>query len=258
MQKKMPTKTAFITGASSGIGRETAYNLAAKGFNLILVARRLHLLEDLKEDITRRFKTVVSVFSLDVTDKRACEKVMEELDNKNQVIDVLLNNAGLALGLDSFDMGHIDDWEKMIDTNLKGLLYVTKYAFPLLSRSRTPHIINISSIAGKETYANGNVYCAVKHAVDSLSKAMRIDLLKHGFKVTNFAPGAVETEFSLVRFKQDIDRAKDVYKGFTPLKPEDIAHIIGFIVTLPPHININDILVMPTQQASAAIIDRKK
>ncbi|MDD3876475.1 MAG: SDR family NAD(P)-dependent oxidoreductase [Bacteroidales bacterium] len=249
-------KTALISGATSGIGRATALELASKGYNLVINGRRLKMLENLRNEIVGKYNTVVYISCFDVSDHAAAACGFEEINSKIDVLDVLINNAGLALGLNSIDEGNIEDWFTMIDTNIKGVLLLTKHALPLLKKSKCPQIINIGSIAGKETYPNGNVYCATKHAVDSLSKAMRIDFLKHDIRVTNLAPGAVETEFSIVRFKGDTDRAKNVYKGFTPLKPEDIAHIIGFIIGLPPHVNINDILVMPSQQATASIINK--
>jgi len=251
-------RVALITGATSGIGKATAFELAQKGFNLILTGRRINILEELKKNIETHFNVSVHIVSFDVGDKIQVKRAFEEIFKIHNAIDVLINNAGLALGLSGVDEGEIDDWDRMLDTNVKGILYVTKYAMPLLKKSNAPHIINIGSIAGKETYPNGNVYCASKHAVDSLTKAMRIDLLKYNIKVTLVAPGAVETEFSNVRFKGDIVRAKNVYKGFIPLAPEDISHIIAFIIDLPSHVNINEITVMPSQQATASIINKKE
>ena len=253
----MKKPIALITGSSSGIGKATAFELAKNGFDLILNARRKELLYKLKKQIEAKYNVEVFISVFDVSVKDQVHEAFCAISNKFKHIDVLLNNAGLALGLNSIEEGIESDWETMLDTNVKGLLYVTKNAFPLLKKSRNPHIINIGSIAGKETYPLGNVYCATKHAVDSLSKALRMEFLKYEIKVTQISPGAVETDFSLVRFKGDKKKATEVYKGFKPLKPEDIAHIINFIISLPKHVNINDILIMPTHQATAGIIKRE-
>ena len=250
--------TAFITGATSGIGKATAFELAEKGYNLIITGRRKDILDEVKKTISDKYDIDVFALSFDVSNKEDVEKSFTFIYSEYEKIDVLINNAGLALGLSAIDEGDISDWEIMIDTNLKGILFITKYALPLLKKSEHPQIINIGSIAGKETYPNGNVYCATKHAVDSLTKAMRIDLLKYNIKVTQVCPGAVESEFSIVRYKGDEEKAKNVYKGFKPLVPSDISNIIGFIVGLPPHVNINDILVLPTKQASAGIINKNE
>lgn len=250
------TKTILITGATSGIGAATARILAKDGHSLILTGRRNKRLESLKNDICKAYNTSVVTLCFDVAHKEAVKKATEVLHPQTDKIDVLINNAGLALGLSPIDEGLTEDWEQMLDTNVKGLLYVTKYMLPLLKKSPTPHIINIGSIAGKETYPNGNVYCASKHAVDSLTKAMRIDLLKHGIKVSQVCPGATETEFSEVRFKGDKEKAKRVYEGFKALTGDDIAGIIRFIIDLPAHVNVNDMLVMPTAQASGVIFNK--
>jgi NADP-dependent 3-hydroxy acid dehydrogenase YdfG len=248
-------KTVFITGATSGIGKATALSLAEKNYKLIVTGRRAHLLSELEKQL--RQKTRVLTLNFDVRDYKQVEKSIQSIPAEWKRIDVLINNAGLAAGLSPIDKGDLNDWEVMIDTNIKGLLYVTKKVLPLMEQSDRKHIINIGSIAGKEVYVNGNVYCATKFAVDALSKAMRIDLLEKGFKVTAVNPGMTETEFSLIRFKGNKERAEKVYEGIEPLKGEDIANIIDFILSLPPHVNINDITIMPTAQASASIVYRK-
>ena len=245
------SKIALITGATSGIGEACAYLFAEQKYNLILLARRREKLEALAEKLNREFGVAVKTFIIDVRLKDEVLK-LEELDENWKKIDVLINNAGLSLGLDPVHQGDTNDWDSMIDTNVKGLLYVTKTISPWMVERSSGHIINIGSIAGKETYANGNVYCATKHAVDSLNKAMRIDLLPYGIKVTAIHPGAVETEFSEVRFKGDKDRAKGVYQGFEPLHARDIAEAIWFAVSRPAHVNINDMLIMPTAQANTS------
>lgn len=248
-------KTVFITGATSGIGKATALRLADKKHKLIITGRRAHLLSELEKQL--RQKTRVLTLNFDVRDYKQVEKSIQSIPAEWKRIDVLINNAGLAAGLNPIDKGDLNDWEVMIDTNIKGLLYVTKKVLPLMEQSSEKHIINIGSIAGKEVYLNGNVYCATKFAVDALSKAMRIDLLEKGFKVTAVNPGMTETEFSLIRFKGNKERAEKVYEGIDPLKGEDIANIIDFILSLPPHVNINDITIMPTAQATASIVHRK-
>jgi 3-hydroxy acid dehydrogenase/malonic semialdehyde reductase len=194
---------------------------------------------------------------MDVTDRESVERVINGLPDEWKSIDILVNNAGLAVGLDPIQHGNPDDWEQMIDTNLKGLLYVSKAVLPLMIARQKGHIINIGSIAGKEVYPKGNVYCATKHAVDALTKSMRIDLLGNGIKVTQIAPGLVETEFSLVRFKGDEERASKVYQGYKPLEGKDIAEIAFFITTLPDHVCVNDILMTPLAQANSTIVDKK-
>ncbi|MCX7862016.1 MAG: SDR family NAD(P)-dependent oxidoreductase [Bacteroidales bacterium] len=248
-------KTVLITGATSGIGKATAIKLADRGYKIIITGRRAHLLTELEKQL--RQKTRVLTLNFDVRDFKQVEKSIYSLPNDWKQIDILINNAGLAVGLNPIDKGDINDWEVMIDTNIKGMLYVTKKVLPLMMQSTVKHIINIGSIAGKEVYLNGNVYCATKFAVDALTRSMRIDLLDKGFKVTAVNPGMTETEFSLVRFKGNKERAEKVYEGIEPLKGEDIAHIIDFIISLPPHVNINDIVIMPTDQATASIVNRK-
>lgn len=242
-------KIAIVTGATAGIGEATAFLLAQNNFNLVLTGRRKDRLDLLRKKITSETDAKILTLSFDIRNPDETKEAIEKLPKEWQNIDVLINNAGLALGYNTVQDGDIDDWERMIDTNIKGLLYITRFVSPLMVKRNSGHIINISSIAGKETYPYGNVYCATKHAVQSLTKGMRIDMLKHGVKVSSIAPGAVDTEFSLVRFKGDQNKAKQVYKGFTPLCAQDIAETILFILTRPKHVNIDDILIMPTQQA---------
>lgn len=252
-------RTVLITGASSGIGSACAEVLAKENnYRLALCARRIEHLDQLKKSIQKQNPTCeILTFTLDVQDRQSVQKTLSNLPDEWQNIDILINNAGLSQGLDSIQDGDLDDWDRMIDTNVKGLLYVTKAVVPHLKHSQQAHIINIGSIAGKEVYPKGNVYCATKHAVDALNKAMRIDLLPLGIKVTAINPGMVETEFSEVRFKGDKDRAKKVYEGLTPLDGHDIADIVSFVLSRPAHVNINDLLVMPTAQANGTIVQRK-
>jgi Short-chain alcohol dehydrogenase of unknown specificity len=249
-------KIALVTGATSGIGRATALLLAENSYSLILTGRRKEELESLKKEIEVKFKGDVLPLSFDIRDKSQVDTAIQNLPERWRKIDVLINNAGLAAGLSHVQDGLEDDWERMIDTNLKGLLYITRRVAPIMAERKSGHIINIGSIAGTEVYENGNVYCATKHAVDALSKAMRIDLLKDNIRVSQVRPGMVETEFSIVRFHGDESMAKNVYEGLTPLFAEDIAQTILFILTRPPHVNINDIVVTPTQQASAIYVTR--
>ena len=251
-------KTVFITGVTSGIGEATAYKFAKNNNNLIITGRRKDRLGKLSETLAEKYNIKIKILNFDVRDKEAVNNAISGLSPEWKKIDVLVNNAGLSVGLDPIQDGLIDDWERMIDTNIKGLLYVSKAIIPLMIDSKKGHIINIGSIAGKETYKNGNIYCATKHAVDSLTKAMRIDLLTYGIKVTQIAPGAVETEFSIVRFKGDTDSADNVYKDFTPLIAEDIAGVIYYVTTLPQRLNINDMLVMPTDQANSVYFNKKE
>lgn len=252
-------RTVLITGASSGIGEACAQVLAGESkYRLLLCARRLGRLEELQHKIQSAYPACeIFCFELDVRDRQEVETTLNNLPKAWRNIDVLINNAGLSQGLEPIQDGDTGDWDRMIDTNVKGLLYVTKYLIPLMQNSLAPHIINLGSIAGKEVYPNGNVYCATKHAVDALTRAMRIDLLHKGIKVSSVAPGMVETEFSEVRFKGDEQRAKSVYRGLTPLSGKDIAEIIAFVLSRPAHVNINDILVMPTAQANGTIVFRK-
>lgn len=249
-------RTVLITGASAGIGEACAHLFAKNNFRLIITARRQDRLEKLKLLLESEYQSEVYTLVFDVKNKDEVSNAINSLPTEWKKIDVLINNAGLSLGLDPIQNGNIEDWETMIDTNVKGLLYVSKIVSNGMIKNNSGHIINLGSIAGKESYPNGNVYCATKAAVDSLSKSMRMDLVQHGIKVTAIHPGAVETEFSIVRFKGDVERANNVYKGFEPLHPEDIADVIYFAASRPSHVNINDLLVMPTAQASATIINR--
>jgi len=250
-------KIALITGATSGIGEATAELFAGEGYNLILTGRRNDRLEKLGSRLNKKYNTEIAVTEFDVRDRASVIENLEGLPAKWKKVDVLVNNAGLSQGLDPIDKGDYDDWDTMIDTNVKGLLYVSKVVINWMIGNGHGHIINIGSIAGKEVYPNGNVYCASKHAVDALSQLVRMDLLPYGIKVTAIHPGAVETEFSVVRFKGDEKRAKKVYEGFEPLVAKDIAETIWFIVSRPAHVNINDIIVMPTAQATGTMIFRK-
>jgi len=247
----------LITGATSGIGKASAEIFAKNGYNLVITGRREERLKKEKEELTRKYGVDVLTLCFDVTKNKEVEKALGQLTGEWKKIDILLNNAGLAVGLSTFQEGTLDDWERMIDTNVKGLMYVSRVIAPLMIAQGSGHILNIGSIAGKETYPNGNVYCATKHAVDSLTKAMRLDMVQHGIKVTAINPGMVETEFSLVRFKGDEEKAKKVYNGLKPLSPEDIAEAVYWAASRPAHVNINDIVIMPTAQASAMVAMRK-
>ena len=251
------SKIALITGATSGIGRAVADIFAENKYNLIVTGRRSERLQELKAALERQHGISVLALCFDVRDNDEVVRNIESLPVEWRNIDVLVNNAGLAVGLNHIQDGVLDDWERMIDTNIKGLLYVTRAVSPLMIARNSGHIVNICSIAGKEVYENGNVYCATKHAVDALSKAMRIDMLGHNIKVTNVCPGAVETEFSLVRFKGDTQRAAGTYKGIEPLTGRDIAECIYFAVSLPQHVCINDMMIMPTAQADSRTFNRK-
>lgn len=242
-------KTVLITGATSGIGEATAIKFAEATYRLIITGRRKDRLNDLTEHLVQEYGIDVLPLCFDVRDNRQVEKFLGNLPDEWQKVDILVNNAGLAAGLGHIDEGDRDDWDRMIDTNVKGLLYVTRTIVPGMVSRKSGHIINISSIAGKEVYENGGVYCASKHAVDALSKCMRIDLLKHGIKVTNIAPGMVETEFSLVRFRGDKEKSDAVYNGIRPLKGEDVAEVIFYCTSLPAHVCINDLVITPTAQA---------
>lgn len=247
-------KTALITGATSGIGRATARYFANNNFRLIICGRREDRLTELQDE----FSHLVPVHTLlfDVRKKKEVAKAIASIPPDFLNIDVLVNNAGNAHGLDPIENGDVEDWDAMIDINIKGLLYVSKEIIPGMVERRSGHIINIGSIAGKEVYANGNVYCATKHAVDALNHGMRMDLNQYGIRVGAVNPGMVATEFSEVRFKGDREKAENVYKGFEPLTAEDIADIIHFVVTRPYHVNISDLTVLPTAQASATIVNR--
>lgn len=249
-------KIALITGATSGIGKASAHKLAQNNYNLILTGRRQDYLENLKKELGIKYKCDVLTLNFDIRDVAMVNDMIDNIPEAWKKIDVLINNAGLAAGLSPIQDGDLEDWDQMIDTNVKGLLYITKKVVPLMIENDHGHIINISSIAGKEVYENGNVYCATKHAVDALTKGMRIDLVKHNIKVTSISPGMVETEFSLVRFKGDQAKADKVYEGLTPLFADDVAEAILFAVTRPAHVNINDMLIMPTAQANITTTHR--
>jgi 3-hydroxy acid dehydrogenase / malonic semialdehyde reductase len=250
-------KIVMITGATSGIGEACAHKFAAEKYAVIISGRRGERLQTLASRLRQDYGVEVLPLLMDLRDRNEVKKAITGLPKAWQEIDVLVNNAGLALGLTAFPEGDEDDWETMIDTNVKGLLYMSKAVAPgMIARGRG-HIINIGSIAGREVYFKGNVYCATKHAVGALSKAMRMEMLPHGIRVTLVAPGAVETEFSLVRFKGDSERARRVYKGYVPLHPADVAEVVYFATTLPPTANIDDVLVMPTAQAGASTFHKK-
>jgi 3-hydroxy acid dehydrogenase / malonic semialdehyde reductase len=250
----MNKRIALITGATSGIGEATARLLAKHNFNLIICGRREERLNEMVKELS--LFTKVHVCCFDVRDQQAVSKVLQSLPDEWKAVDVLINNAGNAHGLDPIQTGSIDDWDAMIDINVKGLLYVSKAIMTGMTERKSGHIINIGSIAGKEVYANGNVYCASKFAVDALTKGMRIDLNPFGIKVTGIHPGMVETEFSVVRFKGNEERAAMVYKGLEPLKPEDIANLILYTLQAPPHVVLADVTIMPTAQASATTVKR--
>lgn len=250
-------KTVFITGATSGFGEACAHQFAQAGYRLILNGRRKERLETISQALMQRYNAASLLCPFDVQDRQAVFNAIKTLPADWQNIDVLINNAGLALGRDLFDEASLDDWETMIDTNVKGLLYVSKAVLPLLIKQGAGHIINIGSTAAKEVYERGNVYCATKHAVDALSQAMRIDLLQHRIKVTAIHPGAAETEFSLVRFKGSEAAAKTVYEGFQPLTAADVASVVYYTTTLPPHVCINDLVLTCTQQANSLYINKK-
>jgi len=248
---------AIITGATSGFGEATAIRFANEGWDLILTGRRTERLEALKETLQTATNRI-EILSFDVRDQNQVIAAFESLDRTLiKDITVLINNAGLAVGRGPIDSGVTDDWERMIDTNVKGLLYVSKAVIPFLKANGGGQIVNIASIAGKEVYLGGNVYCATKHAVDALSRSMRIDLVDYGIKVSNIAPGAAETEFSLVRFKGDEAIAKSIYDGFQPLLAEDIADAIHYVCSRPAHVTINDMVVMATAQASTVVFHKK-
>jgi len=248
-------KIALITGATSGIGKATAQLFAENGIHLILCGRRTHLLEELSKTLSN--KTAVHTLCFDVRDREEVFKQIEGIPKAFQNIDILINNAGNAHGLDPIQSGSLDDWDAMMDINVKGLLYVSKAIIPGMIERNKGHIINIGSTAGKEVYPKGNVYCGSKHAVDAINQGMRLDLNGKGIKVGAINPGLVHTEFSEVRFKGDQEKAAKVYEGYTPLYPEDIADIIYFTITRPPHVNIADLTVMCLDQASSTIVNKQ-
>jgi NADP-dependent 3-hydroxy acid dehydrogenase YdfG len=249
-------KTVFITGATSGFGEACAELFAANNYNLILNGRRIERLEALSKRLSTEHGIECYLAPFDVQDRKAVFAAVEALPNDWKTIDVLINNAGLALGRDYFDEGNLDDWDTMMDTNVKGLLYVSKAVVPLMTKINRGHIINLGSVAGKEVYEKGNVYCASKFAVDAISKSMRIDLLQHHIKVTAIHPGAAETEFSNVRFKGDETTANKMYEGYKPLSAKDVAEVIYYTTTLPAHVCINDLVITCTQQANAIFFNK--
>lgn len=246
----------LITGATSGIGEACAEILAQNKKNLIITGRRVERLNDLEEKLKKEYGVKVHSLNFDIRNNDEVVQAINSLSDEKRNIEALINNAGLAAGLNTIDNGELDDWERMIDTNIKGVLYITKQITGIMKERKKGHIVNIGSIAGKEVYPNGNVYCATKHALDALNKGMRIDLLQHNIKVTAINPGMVETEFSLVRFAGDKEKADAVYKGFTPLFANDIAEAVWFALSRPAHVNINDLLIMPAAQASSTIVNK--
>ncbi len=250
-------KTVLISGATSGIGEALARKFAENGDRLILTGRRTERLEKLKAELHQLFQSEVLCLNFDIRKLSAVEKAVQRIPEAWKTIDILINNAGLAVGVTPIQEGVYDDWERMIDTNVKGLLYLSRNIIPMMQKRKQGQIINIGSIAGKQVYPNGNVYCATKAAVQSITEAMRIDLVKDGIKVTQIAPGAVETEFSVVRLKGDTAAAKNVYNGYKPLTAKDIADVTYFTTTLPDHVSINDLLITPTAQANAYVYNKK-
>lgn len=256
MAVSLKNKIVLITGASAGIGEACAKAFAAEGANLILAARRIDRLRALSQELEKEHKTNSLVLKLDVRNKNEVSKILGDIPADWQNIDILINNAGLSQGLDKVQDGQFDNWDIMIDTNVKGLLYVTRVILPGMIKRKSGHVINIGSIAGYIVYPSGNVYCATKHAVRALTEGMQMDVVDTPIRVSAVSPGLVETEFSLVRFKGDAQKAKNVYKGIHPLTGEDIAEAIIFCVTRPTHVNINDLIIMPTNQASAMVLHR--
>ncbi|MCH3924359.1 MAG: SDR family oxidoreductase [Bacteroidales bacterium] len=250
-------KIVLVTGATSGIGKATAEKFAQKGFNVIITGRRKDRLDNLEKELKEKYKIEVKSLNFDVRNNEEVEKNLNSLPKEWQNVDVLVNNAGLAAGKDLIQEALLSDWEQMIDTDVKGLLYVSRVVLPWMIKRKTGHVVNLCSIAGKEVYQGGSVYCAVKHAVDAISKGMRVDCLPYNIKVTNICPGAVETEFSMVRFKGDKQKNDATYKGFIPLKGEDIADTIVYCATLPSHVCINDLVIMPTAQANSGSFFRQ-
>ena len=250
----MSKKTVLITGATSGIGKSTAYRLADSKMDLIICGRRGEVLDKIREDLSKLTSIITLCF--DVSDNNQVKKAIESVPDEFKKIDILINNAGNAHGLDKIQDGNVEDWDNMIDSNVKGFLYVAKAVIPRMVQNSSGHIINIGSLAGREVYEKGNVYCATKHAVNAISKGMRIDLNKHNIKVSEINPGLVETNFSKVRFKGDAI-ADTVYKGYKALQAEDIAEIIEFVISRPDHVNLADVLILPQDQATSSIINKK-
>ena len=250
-------KITLITGATAGIGLACAHKFASHQHDLIITGRRKERLEMIADELQSKFGIHVFTFAFDIRKRNEVEDFVNKLPADLE-IEILINNAGLAAGLAPLQEGSIDDWEQMIDTNIKGLLYITRAIIPMMIKQGRGHVINIGSIAGKEVYPQGNVYCGTKYAVDALTKGMRIDLLPHGIKVTQIAPGLVETEFAIVRFKGDQSVADKVYEGFEPLRGEDIAEVTFYVTTLPAHVNINDLVIMPVAQANTTQIIKEQ
>ncbi|MBP3253806.1 MAG: SDR family oxidoreductase [Bacteroidales bacterium] len=248
---------ALITGATSGIGKACAQKFAQRGCDVIITGRRNDRLQSLQKELEEKYNVKVKSLNFDVRSWEQTKENLNSLPQEWQNIDILVNNAGLAAGKDPIQSALLDDWQQMIDTDVKGLLYVSRIVLPWMCSRKKGHVINICSIAGKEVYAGGSVYCAVKHAVDAISKGMRIDCLPYNIKVTNICPGAVETEFSMVRFKGDKEKNDATYQGFTPLTGEDIADTIIYCAYLPAHVNINDLVIMPTAQANSGLFFRQ-
>jgi 3-hydroxy acid dehydrogenase/malonic semialdehyde reductase len=256
--KNLKSKIVFITGATSGIGKAAVYQFAESGADLILTARRENILQEIAEDIKSKYAVNVLIMSMDVQNYEDVKSKIESLDDRWNKIDILLNNAGLARGLSTVQDGSVQDWNEMIDTNVKGLLFVSKCIIPLMLKKDSGHIINIGSIAGREVYPMGNVYCASKHAVDAITKSMRMELVNTGIKVTTIDPGLVETDFSLVRYRGDAEKAKITYKGLTPLTPEDIAESILFAATRNENMVVAEIVLFPKAQAGTMVISRNE
>jgi 3-hydroxy acid dehydrogenase/malonic semialdehyde reductase len=250
-------RNILVTGATSGFGKAIAETFARKGDHLIVTGRREDRLRELAEDLSKRHGVRVLPLAFDVRDRNQVMQRLGSLPEGWTPIDILVNNAGLALGRDLFEEADLDDWDTMIDTNVKGLLYTTKAVLPFLRKGGGGHIINMGSIAGKEVYEKGNAYCASKHAVDAISKAMRVDLLKHAVKVTAIHPGAADTEFSLVRFKGDADTARSVYEGYDPLTAADVADVVGYCADLPPHVCLNEVVITCTSQANSSSFHKR-
>jgi len=254
--KELLTKTVLITGGTAGIGKATAKVFSKRGYDVIITGRRKEKLDEIKHKYEAKYANRIHTLQFDVRDKSAIKSALKSLKGSWKNIDILVNNAGLASGFDPVNKANIDDWDKMIDTNIKGLLYMTRYVSEHMTKKKDGHIINVCSTAGHEVYANGNVYCATKHAVAAITKAMRLDLYDKNIRISQISPGAVEeTEFSMVRFKGDSQRAS-IYNDYNPLTSRDVAKIIYFITMQPKHVNIQDIVVMGTQQASATVFDK--
>jgi len=245
------SKTVLVTGATSGFGKAIAQKFAASQFNVIITGRREDRLQELKKGLEQSYGVQVLPLSFDVRNRKSCFEAIEKLPGQWKQIDVLINNAGLALGRDYFEDADIEDWETMIDTNVKGVMYVTKAVIPYMIERKQGHIINMGSIAGKEVYERGNGYCASKYALDAISQSMRVDLLRHKIKVTGIHPGAAETEFSMVRFKGNSAAAEKMYEGYQPLTQTDVAEVVYYTTTLPPHVCINDLVLTCVAQANS-------